>query len=137
MPDSMEKIDNRPTISFAPSPVASAPKPLDLAAVRQKLDGARGQHYWRSLEEVADEPGFHEMLQREFPGQAPTSWAPLERRDFLKLMGASLALAGLAGCATQPQEKIIPFVSDPENVVLGKALFYACLLYTSPSPRDS
>ncbi|HEX8550833.1 MAG TPA: TAT-variant-translocated molybdopterin oxidoreductase [Abditibacteriaceae bacterium] len=120
-----ETIDSRASISFAPSPVASAAKPLDLAAARARLEGARGRDYWQSLEELADEPGFHDMIQKEFPGQAPASWAPLERRDFLKLMGASLALAGLAGCARQPQEGIVPFVSDPENVVLGKPLFYA------------
>ena len=57
-----------------------------------------GRRYWRSLEELADTPEFHEFLHREFPQQAsrvrPTR---SDRREFLKLMGASLALAGLDG----------------------------------------
>jgi molybdopterin-containing oxidoreductase family iron-sulfur binding subunit len=47
------------------------------------------------------------------------------RRNFLKLMGASLALAGLSGCAGQPAEKILPYVRQPEELVPGKPLFYA------------
>ncbi|HVF24033.1 MAG TPA: 4Fe-4S dicluster domain-containing protein, partial [Pyrinomonadaceae bacterium] len=50
---------------------------------------------------------------------------PVERRTFLKLMGASLALAGLTGCVFQPPEKIVPYVNQPEEHVPGKALFYA------------
>ena len=45
-------------------------RPLDLVAVRAKLEGKRGRHYWRSLEELADDPRFEEMLHREFPRHA-------------------------------------------------------------------
>ena len=100
-------------------------KPLDLDEVRAKLAQTNGQTYWRSLEELAEKPGFTEMLRREFPGQAPKDWAPLPRRDFLKLMGASLALAGLSGCAFQPNEKIVPYVKQPESYVPGIASYYA------------
>ncbi len=100
-------------------------KPLDLAEVRAKLAASKGQAYWRSLEEVAAQPGFGELLQREFPGQAPANWAPLARRDFVRLMGAALALAGLSGCAFQPQEKIVPYVKQPEEIVPGIPLYYA------------
>lgn len=100
-------------------------KPLDLAAVREKLAQTGGQEYWRSLQELAETPGFDKMLEREFPNQAPASWAALSRRDFMKLMGASLALAGLSGCARQPQEDIIAYVDQPEHMVMGKPLFYA------------
>ncbi|HEX8465801.1 MAG TPA: TAT-variant-translocated molybdopterin oxidoreductase [Abditibacterium sp.] len=98
---------------------------LDLSDARAKLAQTNGKGYWRSLEELSHEPGFGEMLKREFPGQAPKDWAPLERRDFLKLMGASLALAGLSGCAFQPPEKIIPYVKAPEEMLPGIPLFYA------------
>jgi molybdopterin-containing oxidoreductase family iron-sulfur binding subunit len=117
--------DNRATIAFMQSPVAKSVQPLDLEVVREKLAQSNGSEYWRSLEELAETPGFHEMLQKEFPGQAPASWSALGRRDFMKLMGAALALAGLTGCARQPQEKIIPFVQSPENMVLGKPQFFA------------
>ncbi len=100
-------------------------KPLDLDDVRAELAQTNGQTYWRSLDELSQKPGFNEMLRREFPGQAPKDWAPLPRRDFLKLMGASLALAGLSGCAFQPNEKIVPYVNQPESFVPGIASYYA------------
>ena len=100
-------------------------KPLDLNDVRAELAKTNGKTYWRSLDELSQKPGFNEMLRREFPGQAPKDWAPLPRRDFLKLMGASLALAGLSGCAFQPNEKIVPYVNQPESIVPGIAAYYA------------
>src|SRR5512142_2643090 len=101
---------------------------LDLAAVRAKLAQARGPQFWRSLEELAASPKFEEMLHREFPRQA-SEWREGEkgfsRRDFLKLSAASLAFAGLAGCTKQPLEPIVPYVKQPEEMVLGKPLFFA------------
>ncbi len=84
-----------------------------------------GKSYWRSLEELAGSPEFHEFVQREYPQQAEEWDDPIERRTFLKLMGASLALAGLSGCVYQPPEKIVPYVRQPEESVPGKALFFA------------
>src|ERR1044071_1158956 len=84
-----------------------------------------GKKYWRSLEELADTPVFREFVAREFPQQAEGWNDPFERRTFIKLMGASLALAGLSGCVFQPPEKIVPYVAQPEDHVPGKALFFA------------
>jgi molybdopterin-containing oxidoreductase family iron-sulfur binding subunit len=84
-----------------------------------------GKKYWRSLEELADSPLFEEFVQREFPQQAEEWNDPVERRTFLKLMGASLALAGLSGCVIQPPEKIVPYVKQPEEEVPGKGLYFA------------
>ncbi len=84
-----------------------------------------GKKYWRSLDELADTPQFREFVAREFPKQAEGWNDPVERRTFLKLMGASLALAGLSGCVFQPPEKIVPYVNQPEDHVPGKSLFYA------------
>src|SRR6185295_998527 len=84
-----------------------------------------GKKYWRSLEELADTPEFRELVAREFPQQAEGWNDPFERRTFLKLMGASLALAGLSGCVYQPPEKIVPYVKQPEEYLPGKALFFA------------
>ena len=81
--------------------------------------------YWRSLEELADSPVFREFVAREFPQQAEGWHDPIERRTFIKLMGASLALAGLSGCVFQPAEKIVPYVNQPEDHTPGKSLFFA------------
>src|SRR5215510_6813067 len=92
----------------------------------QDAEEPRGwKKYWRSLEELADSPAFREFVAREFPQQAEEWNDPIERRTFMKLMGASLALAGLSGCVFQPPEKIVPNVKQPEEHVPGKALFYA------------
>ncbi|HEV8061584.1 MAG TPA: TAT-variant-translocated molybdopterin oxidoreductase [Gemmataceae bacterium] len=99
--------------------------PLDLDAARRQIAEVRGQSYWRSLEELAGHPQFEELLHREFPVQAD-EWAnPVTRRTFLSLMGASLALAGLAGCSQPPPEKILPYIRQPEDIVPGKPLFFA------------
>src|SRR3954469_7790936 len=105
---------------------------LDLAAVRTRLAGQDGPRYWRSLEELAETPEFLAYLHREFPDQADR-WAEgdgegTSRRAFMKLMGASLALAGVAGCSSEPAEKIVPYVRMPEQIVPGKPLFYASLV---------
>ena len=105
------------------------PKQLDLAAVRARLEAARGRAYWRSLEDLAASPGFKELLEREFPQQA-IGWSEDEddvegRRNFLKLMGASLALGGMAACTRQPTEHIMPYVRQPEELIPGRPLFFA------------
>src|SRR5437660_1089914 len=83
------------------------------------------KQYWRSLEELADSPILEEFVRREFPEAAEEWNDPLERRTFLKLMGASLALAGLSGCVIQPPEKIVPYVKQPEEETPGKGLYFA------------
>ncbi|HEY0379962.1 MAG TPA: TAT-variant-translocated molybdopterin oxidoreductase [Pyrinomonadaceae bacterium] len=84
-----------------------------------------GPQYWRSLEELADTPEFREFVEREYPQHAEEWHDPLGRRNFIKLMGASLALAGLSSCVYQPPEKIVPYVDQPEEMVPGKPLFFA------------
>jgi len=102
-----------------------AQQPLDLATVRSRLAGQTGPRYWRSLEELAETEEFQEFLQREFPRQASGWLGPVSRRSFLKVMAASLALAGMSGCAPQPAEKIVPYVQQPEELIPGKPLFFA------------
>src|SRR5450755_2599167 len=98
--------------SIGPAP---APK-LTLEAVREKLAGQSGRRYWKNLNELADTPEFNALMQEEFPRQAMQGeWVDaVSRRGFLKVMGASLALAGLAGCTKQPDE-----------LVLGKSMYFA------------
>ncbi len=98
---------------------------LTLEAARAKLAGQTGKTYWRSVDELADTPAFRETVQREFPAQAAEWIDPVSRRGFLKVMGASLALAGLSGCTKQPDEPIYPYVKEPEDLVLGRPVYFA------------
>jgi MoCo/4Fe-4S cofactor protein with predicted Tat translocation signal len=109
---------------------------LDLDAARARLAESKGPEYWRSLEELAGSPDFQEMLHREFP-QGASQWLDsVSRRGFLKLMGASLAMAGMTACTKQPLEPIVPYVKQPEEVVPGRPLFFATAFtlggYASP-----
>ena len=101
------------------------PGGMTLEEVRAKLNGKTGKKYWRSLDELANKPEFGELLSREFPQQASEWIDPVSRRGFLKLAGASLALAGLSGCTKQPDEAIYPYVKAPEDLVLGKPMYFA------------
>jgi MoCo/4Fe-4S cofactor protein with predicted Tat translocation signal len=103
-------------------------RPLDLAAVRARLQSKTGKQYWRTLDELADDPHFEELLHREFPRQASEWDQAVDRRDFLKLMAASLAFAGLAGCKSNEQSNIVPYVKQPDGMVLGKPLFFATVM---------
>jgi MoCo/4Fe-4S cofactor protein with predicted Tat translocation signal len=99
---------------------------INFALMRDRvLSKEGGKEYWRSLEEMADSDEFNEFVHREYPSQAEVWDDPAGRRRFLKLMGASLALAGLGGCSYQPPEKIVPYVRQPEEIVPGKALYFA------------
>ena len=99
--------------------------PMTLAQVRAELKGVKGKRYWRSVDELADTAEFQAAVEREFPGSAQEWVDPVSRRGFMKLMGASLALAGLAGCTKQPDEPIYPYVKAPEDLILGKPMYFA------------
>jgi MoCo/4Fe-4S cofactor protein with predicted Tat translocation signal len=109
---------------------------LDWGAARDRIAGTNGPEYWRSLEELAGSPDFQEMLHREFPKGASEWLDDVSRRGFLKLMGASLAMAGMTACTKQPLEPIVPYVKQPEEVVPGRPLFFATAFvlsgYASP-----
>jgi hypothetical protein len=101
--------------------------------------------FWRSLEHNR---GYDQTLvwtETEFPyGPAPEGFseqslldegslteeqrktAGFQRREALKLMGASMALAGVTtGCVRRPEELILPYVSQPEEIIPGVANYYA------------
>ncbi len=119
-------------------------KKLDLASVREKIDQATahdaaektGPEYWRSLEELAGSEEFQQALHREFPKGASEWLDTVSRRGFLKVMGASLGLAGMTGCVRLPFEPIVPYVRQPEGVIPGRPMFYASAVtlggYASP-----
>jgi MoCo/4Fe-4S cofactor protein with predicted Tat translocation signal len=108
-------------------------KKLDLNSVRARIDQATahdaaektGPEYWRSLEELAGSQDFQDALHREFPKGASEWVDSVSRRGFLKVMGASLGLAGMTGCVRLPSEPIVPYVRQPENLVPGRPMYYA------------
>src|SRR5262252_3595242 len=102
--------------------------PLDLAAVRAQLATKQGRQYWRTLEELSANPHFTDLLHREFPRAAAEWDESVDRRDFLKLMGASLALAGMAGCGKTDEPHLVPYVRQPEGMILGKPQHYATVM---------
>jgi MoCo/4Fe-4S cofactor protein with predicted Tat translocation signal len=116
----------------------------ELDSVRERIDAAiahdaaekTGPEYWRSLEELAGSPAFQEALHREFPKGASEWVDSVSRRGFLKVMGASMALAGMTGCVRLPLEPIVPYVRQPEDVIPGRPQFYATAMtlggYASP-----
>ncbi len=91
------------------------------------LAGQTGKRFWRSLDEWADTEEFRDLIGRQFPSRIEELIDPVTRRTFLKVMGASLAFAGVSGCApSQPTEKIFPYASSvPAGMVPGRAMYFA------------
>ncbi len=81
--------------------------------------------YWRSLAEIEDRPEFRKALEREFLEEGPSELPQgISRREMMTLVGASLSLAGLAGCR-RPVEEIVPYVTNPEEIVPGIPRYFA------------
>jgi MoCo/4Fe-4S cofactor protein with predicted Tat translocation signal len=107
-----------------------APKELPLDEAQFAPHNTPGEHgygrtYWRSLEEKALGPEAIHNRESEFgPGQldVPTGF---QRRDFLQLMGASLALAGITACTEKPVERVLAYTKTPDGLAPGNALHYA------------
>jgi MoCo/4Fe-4S cofactor protein with predicted Tat translocation signal len=97
----------------------------DLQALREKLAAGNGPQFWRTLEEAAETDELREYIEQEFPGLSGQVPQGVDRRGLLKVMAASLAMAGAAACTKQPKELIVPYVRQPENVIPGLPLFYA------------
>jgi molybdopterin-containing oxidoreductase family iron-sulfur binding subunit len=97
-------------------PVGRRPLPI----LGQESEAADTGGQWRSLAERAARGAG---ATTEFAAEA-ASWVP-SRREFVQLLGASAALAGLGGCLKQPDEKILPYTRQPEEVVPGRPLHYA------------
>ncbi len=128
----MSGVDQCPT-THGPKAKQLKPGAGELARLARSLPSVRGMPVWRSVDEMADSPEFRTHLEQEFPHGALEMHRAFERggesrRDFLKLMGASMALAGVAvmpGCR-RPEGKILPYSRNvPEEIIPGKPLFYA------------
>jgi molybdopterin-containing oxidoreductase family iron-sulfur binding subunit len=100
---------------------------------KQSTAATNGRRYWRSLDELADTPEFKDWLHREFPSNASELEDGQSRRQFIKLMSASFALAGVAtlgaGCR-RPEEHLEPFGKQPENYTYGDPQYFATAMPT-------
>ena len=82
------------------------------------MSSMKAMTYWRSLDELEQTTEFREAVRREFPNDDWDRLPPATRRQFLKVMGASFALAGLTACRW-PKEEIVPFAHRPEGRTPG------------------
>lgn len=124
----MSTLDQRPNVQ-------RDGKPDEAARVARPRSAATGKVYWRSLDDLAGTREFRDFVEREFPAFA-SELLDGTRRHFLRIMGASLALAGAAGLpgCRRPDHKIMAYNKDPETVIPGKPLFYATAI---PLPGGS
>ncbi len=87
-------------------------------------DKLKQNSYWKSLNELARNEEYKKFAEREFPENATEMTDQVSRKSFLRVMGASIALAGFAACR-RPVQKIVPFSEMPENMVVGHPMYYA------------
>ncbi|MBT3448837.1 MAG: TAT-variant-translocated molybdopterin oxidoreductase [Bacteroidetes Order II. Incertae sedis bacterium] len=80
--------------------------------------------YWRSLSEQQNTAEFQRVAGEEFIPGASDAPGGATRRQFMQLMGASMAMAGLTACR-RPVETILPFAQMPEDMVPGVPVQYA------------
>ncbi|HWR54835.1 MAG TPA: 4Fe-4S dicluster domain-containing protein [Bryobacteraceae bacterium] len=99
---------------------------VDLKSELERLKTLSGSEYWRELQNLASSGTVGADLLNELPWREMAGAENgLDRRNFFRLMGASLALAGLTGCTKQPPEKIVPWVVPPAEMPQGTPLFFA------------
>src|SRR5678815_972453 len=121
----------KPALCFRPDARITAPPLRGLQSMKRVLQhpapSQTGKRYWRSLGELSDTPEFRDWLEREFPaGAAELTGDEVSRRSFLKLMGASMALAGFGlNSCRKPEMHLVPFTKSAEWVIPGKPLYYA------------
>ncbi|WP_426748996.1 TAT-variant-translocated molybdopterin oxidoreductase [Myxococcus faecalis] len=123
-----------PVVSDRPAPAPDAVgEALDHAARHaNSSEHGYGQTYWRSLEEKLGTSEYMEETRPEFPAGADLPPSGFVRREFMQLLGASLALAGATACSTRPQdEKLLPYTKTPPEVTPGNPLHYASAMTLS------
>ena len=115
-----------PTVSAPPS----APTAMDPKHPTTSDSEPRGRAYWRSLSEHANSPALREQIAREFPQYDPDELLGMSRRKFMKLAGASMALAGLTltGCRRWPSEEVLPHGVRPAGTLPGVPEHYASMV---------
>jgi MoCo/4Fe-4S cofactor protein with predicted Tat translocation signal len=101
-------------------------KRLPVVTKEQSEDFAKvlGHDYWRTPADRDGDPAFRAQQARELTDSEVQPPDGVDRRSFVKLMGASVALAGLAACR-RPEEKILPYAHAPEDLIPGRPALYA------------
>ena len=107
---------------------SNAKNSIDLAAARAKLAARPRLVSGRASRNFRARRNSQEFRDHEFPPSAGKGNDDINRRDVLKLMAASAAMAGLSACTKLPTEKIVPYVHPPEEIIPGRPLFYATSL---------
>ena len=79
--------------------------------------------YWKSLKDISSEEDYNRFLKQS----EHNIDNGLSRRNFLSLIAASVALAGLEGCK-KPVQKIIPYVEAEIGTIPGIPKYYASTL---------
>ena len=87
-------------------------------------DSTPRKRFWRSVQHLEGDPAYDAFTQSELMPSAQGSPSESNRRQFLQIMGASMALAGLTACR-KPIEHIMPFARKPEDLIPGIPLHYA------------
>lgn len=98
--------------------------------------------YWKGMDELKETPSFIENRDQEFVqdtntvedflGDDKLKETSTGRRDFLKFLGFSVAAATVAACEA-PVVKAVPYVNKPEDIIPGKANWYASTYYDGNS----
>ncbi|XXF79904.1 TAT-variant-translocated molybdopterin oxidoreductase [Myxococcaceae bacterium GXIMD 01537] len=93
------------------------------------MSDTTSKQYWQSRAQRDGDATALQQAQNEFPEELPVGVAAVApeastRRDFFKVMGLSAA-AAMAACQRAPVQKVIPYVSKPDEVTPGVALWYA------------
>lgn len=105
---------------------ASQNTPTNMIQASTPQAQSEGVQYWMSLEQLNGDPALAARMENEFmssPLSSEDGKDGFARRDFLKVMGASVALA-TAGCVRRPQEHIIPYAKAPKEITPGDANYY-------------
>ena len=92
---------------------------------------ANDNRYWKGLEQLVDSEKYNELAEKEFlnsPLERDDGPDGVARRDFLKLMGASLAM-GAAACVRRPVQKIVPYSTRPPEISPGIANYYSSAIF--------
>src|SRR5687767_9025077 len=98
-------------------------EPRDIDALRAQPDGTRSQEYGRRLEALSATAEIKEFLHRDFPQNASQRLDPVGSHGIMKMMSASRALTGVSACTRQPNEELVPYMRQPEEIVPSKPLF--------------
>lgn len=85
------------------------------------------QKYWLSLREYNNPSESNAFTKGEFlePPEKAADEHGINRRNFMKLMGATTLLGSLAGCTRRPVQKLVPYVNKPEEITPGVPNYYS------------